>query len=204
MGKIKYFLKEELWPHITYVYKNEPKKVSSDFISRQTDLNLLLEEARGFYNSEIDRMKQVENKASIGLGITSILSTIITLLFGSLSVSDNYQFEAIDLICLFLFLMFSIGAIWYTIQAHERKNYGFVNVSEFFSNSARELKFSLIEDYMNAAYYNQAITNKKVDSMYLAQKWFRNAILCICAWGMLKTVGLLYAICSNWITSILS
>lgn len=83
MGKIKYFLKEELWPHITYVYKNEPKKVSSDFISRQTDLDLLLEEARGFYNSEIDRMKQVENKASIGLGITSILSTIITLLFDS-------------------------------------------------------------------------------------------------------------------------
>ena len=204
MGKIKYFLKEELWPHIKNVYKNEPKKVSSDFISRQSDLDLLLEEARISYNSEIDRMKQVENKASIGLGITSILSTIITLLFGSLSVSNNYQVKAIDLLCLFLFLMYSIGAIWHTVKTHERKSYGFVNVSDFFSNSAKELKFSLIEDYMNAAYYNQTITNKKVDSMYLAQKWFRNAILCICAWGMLKTVGLLYVICSNWITSILS
>ena len=203
MGKIKYFLKEELWPHITYVYKNEPKKVSSDFISRQTDLDLLLEEARGFYNSEIDRMKQVDNKASIGLGITSILSTIITLLFGSLSVSNNYQVKAIDLLCLFLFLLYSIGAIWHTVKTHERKSYGFVNVSDFFSNSARELKFSLIEDYMNAAYYNQTVTNKKVDSMYLAQKWFRNAILCICVWGILKTIGLLYTICINWITSIL-
>ena len=204
MEKIKYFFKEELWPHITYVYKNEPKKISSDFISRQSDLDLLLEEARSFYNSEIDRMKQVENKASIGLGITGILSTIITLLFGSLSVSNNCWFKAVCLICLFLFLLYCIGAIWYTIKVQERENYGIVYVSDFFSNSARELKFSLIEDYMNAAYYNQAIINKKVDSMYLAQKWFRNAILCICAWGMLKTVGLLYAIFSNWITSILS
>lgn len=121
MEKIKYFFKEELWPHITYVYKNEPKKISSDFISRQSDLDLLLEEARSFYNSEIDRMKQVENKASIGLGITGILSTIITLLFGSLSVSNNCWFKAVCLICLFLFLLYCIGAIWYTIKVQERK-----------------------------------------------------------------------------------
>ena len=69
----------ELWPH-----SEKPSckgKVLEDSVCSSSDLDFLLSEAKDSFKIEEDRMKQVEQKANISIGITGVIATIIASLF---------------------------------------------------------------------------------------------------------------------------
>lgn len=173
----------ELWPHIAKSEKPScNEKVLEGSVCSSSDMDFLLSEAKDSFKIEEDRMKQVEQKANISIGITGVIATVIASLF-SASLTEPHL---LDIFFFMLFLIYSLRTITYSIKVLRKKYYAIPNLNDYISYSSYEAKSKIIVDYLNATSFNRSVNNKKTDSMQVSQESFRNAVVCICILGIMK------------------
>lgn len=191
MKKIIDNILDVIWPHLTG--KGTPKRpdVTEKDISRWADLDLLLKEARLSYNSETDRMKQVESKGSIGIGLTGFISTIVVAFFSKPMETD---FGLLGTVYIAIVLLYCAASVYYSIKALLRSNFSDIDVESYLKTDGNKLKEKLIVEYINATSYNNFAINRKVDNMNMAQRFSRNAIICLCFWPIIKIITGLFSV----------
>ncbi len=133
------------------------------------------------YESENERRKTIEAKSSLFIGAISVISTIIMGITAGLINAKKIDFEITFLVlALFLLTIYLARTIWFSVKALERRNYQFLSVENFtkFENE-KDYYENLILLTEKLLKRNQIVINSKVDSMVMAQEYFKRSICVI-------------------------
>jgi cation transport ATPase len=174
--------REFFWPLLEDSEAQEVKSITVQEINVHKDyLEKTLEYTIKRYEAEEDRKKTVESKASLFIGTISVVTSVV---IGITSVLINKN-EINATTCFIVFLLFILTVymartIWFSIQALERKNYHTISVNDFLIKEANDDYYkSLITEITNKIYKNYAAINDKVDSMTMAQEYFKRSIVVV-------------------------
>lgn len=133
------------------------------------------------YNSESDRRKGIESKASLFIGTISVVTSVVLGVTSILVKEIEFDLTVLFLIVLlFILTIYMSRTIWFSIQALERKAYHIFSVEDVLINDSNEEYYKkLIAKIANIIYHNTSIINSKVDSMTMAQEYFKRAIVTV-------------------------
>lgn len=178
-------IREFFWPllekgevSIPKVLTIEDIKVNGEVLERTFDM------AVNDYESEEERTKTVETKSSLFVGTISVVAMLVigvtTLLVKDGKSIIEYDFKyRITILCILLFVLIIYVArtLWFAMQALERKAYETVSAEDYLIEGSKEEYFrKLIVTIVNKTSKNSITINSKVDSMTMAQEYFKRAI----------------------------
>lgn len=107
---------------------------------------------------------------SVVIGVTSVL----------VKISDFNIAITLLVFLLFVLTLYMSRTVWFSIKALERKNYYSISVTDFLINDANDDYFKkLIAEIANKIRRNSLTINSKVDSMTMAQEYFKRAIVVV-------------------------
>mgnify|MGYP006887394505 FL=1 len=179
-------MREFFWPLLE---KDKEKDKKNSLFS--LDVNEItvdsahLQETLGYvidcYNSESDRRKGIESKASLFIGTISVVTSVVLGVTSILVKEIEFDLTVLFLIVLlFILTIYMSRTIWFSIQALERKAYHIFSVEDVLINDSNEEYYKkLIAKIANIIYHNTSIINSKVDSMTMAQEYFKRAIVTV-------------------------
>jgi hypothetical protein len=180
--KIFKAIREVFWPLIDDEEITPPSEITEDDVKvNKENLKYALESVVKRYEEENERKKTIESKSSLFIGTISVVTTVVV------AVTSVFVKEAVIdyTVCLLVFLLFILTiymarTVWYSIQALERKNYHSLSVKDFLiSGTEEEYQRKLIVDITNKLRKNNLPINCKVDSMVLAQEYFKRSIIIV-------------------------
>jgi hypothetical protein len=133
------------------------------------------------YNSESERRKGVESKASLFIGTISVVTSVVLGVTSILVKENEFDMAVLALIVLlFILTLYMSRTIWFSIQALERKSYHSISVRDFLLSDPHDQYFKkLIAEFANKVNKNISTINGKVDSMTMAQEYFKRAIVTV-------------------------
>lgn len=151
-----------------------------------------VEAAQKCYDEENERAKTIENKASMFITSTGFLGTVLigtsTFLVSKSEESSFCMF--LMLLCLFAFVIYMIGTILNSLKALQRAVYFFSDPNYDISDKD-EFNRKRIYDLVNSCINNQIATNKKVDYVVLAQRFFKRAMFSVLCYVIALTLYIL-------------
>ncbi len=175
-------IREFFWPLLEKVEIPEPPQISQEDITVDSiHLEKTLEYAISCYNAESERRKTVEGKSSLFIGTISVVTTVIVGVTSFLVELSDFSIAVfILLLLLFVLTVYMSRTVWFSIQALERKNYHSISISDFLINGAdNNYHKKIISEITNKLRKNSITINSKVDSMTMAQEYFKRAIAVI-------------------------
>lgn len=160
-----------------------PKKLSVEEITVDNkNLNIVFDQALRIYESEEDRKKTVEFKSSLFIGSISIITSIIVAATSLLIEIDKFSYTSFTFVLLlFILTIYMIRTVWFSLQALERKNYHNISINDFLIPDQEENSYykRAIANIINKVRKNYSAINSKVDSMVMAQEYFKRAIVIV-------------------------
>ncbi len=175
-------MREFFWPLLEKcpkapLHSLDVNKITVDSIHLQKTLEYVID----CYNSESDRRKGIEGKASLFIGTISVVTSVVLGVTSILVKEIEFDITVLFLIVLlFILTIYMSRTIWFSIQALERKAYHIFSVEDVLINDSNEEYYKkLIAKIANIIYHNTSIINNKVDSMTMAQEYFKRAIVTV-------------------------
>lgn len=167
------------WPSLEPEPPEEPSFLEEEGLKLNTDHQKdLLKYVLEYYNSENDRKKTVETKSSLFISIISVVTTIVLGVTTVLVKTSDFNFWLLILVGLLVLLtIYMSRTIWFSLKALERKTYHTVSPEDFLSAPADNYYAHLVVRITNKTRRNSVTINEKVDSMVLAQEYFKRAIV---------------------------
>lgn len=139
--------------------------------------DIILKRALACLQDEEDRRKSVESKASLFVGVITISTTLVITFTKSfiekedLVFIDWVQFSLLSILAIYL-----VRTIWFAVKTLEKGTFYCLEVTDFIESLVcRESRIKQIKDIIEIIEKNTIATNKKVDSMTLAQLYFKRA-----------------------------
>jgi hypothetical protein len=174
-------IREFFWPLLEKEKINQlPCLKASDIIVDSSHLQKTLEYAFECYKSESDRRKNIEGKASLFIGTISVVTSVVLGVTSILVKENEFGITISVFILLFILTIYMLRTIWFSIQALERKNYYSISVEDFLLNDLNDEYYKkLIAEIKNKITKNAVTINSKVDSMTMAQEYFKRAIVVV-------------------------
>jgi hypothetical protein len=175
-------IREFFWPLLEKGEDNLPINLElSEITVDSSHLEKTLEYAIDCYNAESERKKSIESKASMFIGTISIITTVVLGVTSILVKENNFDIAICALITLlFILTIYMSRTIWFSIQTLERRNYHSISINDFLlSDSNEEYYKKIIAEVANKINRNALTINKKVDSMTMAQEYFKRAIIVV-------------------------
>lgn len=175
-------IREFFWPLLEKGNIPEPKQISQEDISIcKTHLEKTLEYALSCYEAENERIKIVEGKSSLFIGTISIITSVV---LGITSVFiKGSEINTGILILVFLLFMLTVymaRTIWFSIKTLERKSYFSISINDFLISDSDDSYYKkLIAEITNKLRKNSITINRKVDSMTMAQEYFKRSVVII-------------------------
>ncbi|ULB35727.1 hypothetical protein [Proteiniphilum propionicum] len=175
-------IREFVWPLLEKGPITPPTHLDVNEIEVDSPhLQKTLEYVIDCYNAESDRRKGIESKASLFIGTISVVTSVVLGVTSILVKENEFGIMVCALILLlFVLTLYMARTIWFSIQAVERKNYHSISVNDFlFKDSNDEYYKKLIAEFANKINKNVSTINSKVDSMTMAQEYFKRAIVTV-------------------------
>lgn len=175
-------IREFFWPLLEKGEISDPPMLNENNISVDSShLKDTLEYAINCYEAESDRKKTVESKSSLFIGTISVVTSVVIGVTSVLvKVSDFNIAITLLVFLLFVLTLYMSRTVWFSIKALERKNYYSISVTDFLINDANDDYFKrLIAEITNKIRRNSLTINSKVDSMTMAQEYFKRAIVVV-------------------------
>ena len=143
------------------------------------------------YNSESDRRKSVEGKASLFIGTISVATSVVLGVTSILVKENEFNITFFILfLLLFILTLYMLRTIWFSIKALERKSYHTISVNDFLVNDMDDEYYRKIIATITTKITKNALTiNGKVDNMTMSQEYFKRAIVVV---AMYSFVTLLF------------
>jgi hypothetical protein len=179
-------IRELFWPLLERVDFAEPSDLDQNKINVQSDkLDKVLELMLKMYESEEDRKKTVESKASLFIGTISIITTVLIGVTSVLVKENDFKLSLCVLVFLLFFLtIYMTRTIWFSIKALERRNYFSLSGNDFLISAiGDEYTKKLISVIANKTKKNSNTINSKVDNMVMAQEYFKRAIVVVAVYS---------------------
>ena len=164
----------------------------TDIKGKGTILANKVEAAQKCYDEENERAKIIENKASMFITSTGFLGTVLigtsTFLLGK--TIETVSSVILILLCLLAFVVYMLRTILYSLKALQRAVYFFSDPNYDISDKD-EFNRKRIYDLVNSCINNQIATNKKVDYVVLAQRFFKRAMFSVLCYVIALTLYIL-------------
>jgi hypothetical protein len=175
-------IREFFWPLL------EKHPIAQPDLIRKEDItvdNSLLEKTLGYaienYKEETERKKTVEGKSSLFIGTISVVTSVIIGVTSVLIKTSNFNLAVSSLVfLLFILTVYMSRTVWFSIQALERRSYFTISINDFLINDTNGDYYKrLIAEITNKIRKNSLTINSKVDSMTMAQEYFKRAIIVV-------------------------
>lgn len=160
----------------------EPKELKTEEIVI-TDEHLLktLEYAMNGYNAQEERRKAIEGKSSLFVGTISVVTSVVIGISTTIIKSIQCNLFMIALyFLLFVLTIYLLRTIWFAIKVLERATYHTLSFDDCNLNEAKADYYKkVIAVVVNYTKRNSWVIDRKVESMVLAQEYFKRAIVTI-------------------------
>ena len=187
---------ELIWPLLepkTNDEKASNKRASDDVKNPVFDdesLDIRLQLAFRYFDSEEERAKTVESKSTIFVGCIGFVIAIIFSAATGLLLNDKAERSSsfyCSTIIWCIIMVYFIRAIWFSLNVVKKEAYELVGKEEFLGEESinkRELILKLA-DYTE---HNSEVNNKKVDNMQMAQEYFKRGFVITAIYAIIEVV----------------
>jgi hypothetical protein len=175
-------IREFFWPLLEKEEVNSVKPLTIEDISVDSvNLEKALEYTLKKFEREEDRKKSVETKASLFIGTISVVTSVIVGITSVLINKNDFTTGTTTLIfLLFILTIYMARTIWFSVQTLERRNYHVISIQDFLLTGPKDdYNKKLIVEFANMITKNSTTINRKVDSMVMAQEYFKRAIVIV-------------------------
>lgn len=175
-------IREFFWPLLEKHPIPQPVLIGKEDITVDSSLlEKTLEYAIENYKEETERKKTVEGKSSLFIGTISVVTSVIIGVTSVLVRTSNFNLAISTLVfLLFILTVYMSRTVWFSIQALERRSYFTISINDFLiSDINGEYYKTLIAEITNKVRKNSFTINSKVDSMTMAQEYFKRAIIVV-------------------------
>lgn len=186
LKKAAYNIREFIWPLLEY--EPIPLNASPEEFKLMVDdenLDQALNLATKLSESEDDRRKGIESKASLFISTISVASSIVVA--ANVMVISNTTYSLTVIISVFISFILSIYAartVWFAVKALERGSYSVIGPSEInFKGNKEKYQKHLINWLVQRRNNNLKTINSKVDNLTMAQEYYKRAIIIICLYS---------------------
>jgi hypothetical protein len=175
-------IREFFWPLLE---KGEPQVVeqlSKDKLNiKNENVEKVLEFAIKNYESEDARKSIVESKASLFIGTISVVTSVIIGVTSLLFKAEGFSVFLCPMVfVLFILTIYMARTVWFSVQTLERKAYHTISPEDFLIAGKKSKYYkNMIIGVINKTRRNSITINSKVDSMTMAQEYFKRAIVTI-------------------------
>lgn len=180
---IKAFLKnirEVFWPLLDPLEKSNVKQIKiEDCKFSDDEIEMELKYLEDNKNSEDNRRKEVESKATIFIGTFAVANTVLINLAKEFVFNSNLKnglLSFIVVILISLTIVYLCRAIQFAIKALKRRKYCVLGFPDFMLMEEEDKKKRIFVDLYNSIKINQKEINIKVDYMMMAQEYFQRAV----------------------------
>jgi hypothetical protein len=186
-------LREVFWPLLELDTPPKLNDVKVDDLNLQDpDLNLAFSLANDCYSNEEKRLSQVESKSIVFIGSFSVaISIILSVANNIVNKSQPFNFISISTACILIIsVIYLCRALWFSIKALERGTYSRIGYADFINdkNDRSNYKKELITRIINYTERNSIVINEKVDSMTMAQAYFKRSVVSILIFTILLVI----------------
>lgn len=181
-------IRELFWPLLDDEVISPPKDITTDeVVVDKANLEFALNSVIKRYEAEEDRKKTVEAKSSLFIGTISVVTTVVVAVTSFFIKETTIDFTLCLLVFLLLLLIvYMARTVWYSIKALERKSYYSLSAKDFlFQGNKEEYQRKIIVAIINKTQKNYATINGKVDSMVMAQEYFKRAIIVVVLYAVI-------------------
>lgn len=193
-------IREFFWPLLTNdeneekpLLKPESETIQSEHLDKALELMLKI------YESEGERSKSIETKASLFIGTISVLTTIAVGLTTILIKESSFKVSLfLLLLLLFVMTIYLVRTLWFAVKALERKSYLSLSSKDFLKADTGDTYTRQIISSMAVILKNNEDTiNDKVNNMVMAQEYFKRAIIVVGVYAFFLVI--FYFSQSNWV-----
>lgn len=176
-------VRDFFWPMLEEVEENNAIKYNlmedecaftdSENIDRAIDLAL------HYAKNEDDRRSSIETKAALFVSAFSLAVTILISMIKDFILNMNdYPIVLIStiIVSISIVIIYLCRATLYAIDALSKKAYSVIGIPQFMYSGDKKYKEKLFLEIRNGIYSNFKVINQKVDSMTMAQAFFKCAV----------------------------
>ncbi len=157
------------------------KKISN--IDNENYLKDFSSRCKEFYENEEKRLQTVESKAALFLGAEGLIIALIINFGGAIKSNIKMGFFWYMLMTiLFITIAYFFMSAWYTLKALGRKSYYQIGESDlinYLDNDYKNYLSRLSGIYISNRVKNYETINSKVDSMVMAQEYFKRGLVTV-------------------------
>ena len=173
--------REFIWPLLDALEEHDPREIcEKDCNWNEDEIDVILEYAEKYQESEEKRNKDVESKSTIFIGTFGVAATVLISLIKDMISNNSESLTHIKLllICMMtLSIIYLCRAIWFSIKVLERRNFHTIGFPDFMLSNCADKKKQLVINHYNKTKRNHDVINIKVDYMTMAQEYFKRAIV---------------------------
>lgn len=132
--------------------------------------------------SEEDRRKGIESKASLFISTISVATSIVVAANSVVISNSTFGIQVmVSVLISFILSIYAARTVWFAVKALERGNYSILGMKEInFKGSKIDFQKHLITCLVKNKKFNQSNINSKVDNVMMAQEYYKRAIIVIC------------------------
>ena len=188
----RYNIREFFWPLL------DPVESASDSSSIEVtheeivligseNLDQAFELISKFADSEEERRKTIESKATLFLSSISIATTLVVASNALLTGNSEKSWPVICSVATsFLLTLYTVRTVWFSVRALERGNYAVLGFTDLnYAGDAIAYKKHLILSLRKKTKANYNTINEKVDHVTMAQEYYKRAIVVVCIYAFL-------------------
>jgi hypothetical protein len=196
LKKLLINIREFLWPilegPIDTDRDSEPKDI--DLVISDENLEEAFKQQLRIYDSEEERRKGIETKASLFISTISVATSIVVAANALVTGNQvlNLPIKA-SVIITFILSLYAVRTVWFSIKALERGSYYVLGIDDINVRGVKPQFYKhLIRSLQTKTLKNQPQINSKVDYFTLAQEYYKRAIILICVYSFLILVFCLF------------
>lgn len=182
-----YRIRESFWPLIDRPAKDEEDESEENDTA---EIELVIEEANlekafslnnKISEGEDSRRASVESKATSLISAIGISSSIVVAASTvTINSTENLSLIRISVAISFILTVYTLRTVWFAVKALERKSYHQTDFSDTnITGDKNEYYRKMIIKVAEMTKKNHSVINEKVNSMVMAQEYYKRAIVVI-------------------------
>lgn len=185
-------IREFFWPLLDA--ETESDQVAEDHIKivvTGENVEKALDLQFRIYDSEDDRRKSIESKASLFISTISVTTSVVVA-SNALIVGGKNEIDIVVTVSVFLSVALSIymaRTVWFSVKALQRGNYSVLGPKDInIKGNSEKYHKELIACIHKKIKSNYKTINSKVDNLTMAQEYYKRAIIVICIYALLVLI----------------
>lgn len=169
--KVMHFIRELIWPMLEGEPVNYSNQIECPQLKDDDEKKKALSFSVKMYDEQRERIKAVESKSIIFIGLFSSVIAIMSFVVKDIIMAKTLVSIIITVICSVI-IIYACQVMIFAIRALERKGYTVISEKTFLNIDDNQI----IQNIINSIKKNYNTINQKVDYMTMAQEFIKRII----------------------------